>query len=588
MRLQLLLSTVVVLGFHSPARAQGPVPITGEKAQRIDAVFGAWANTQSPGCAVGVSQDGAVVYSRGYGMSNLEYDIPIIPESVFDVASVSKQFTGFSIGLLATEGKLSLDDDVRRYVPELPDYGQRITIRHLLTHTSGLRNTGDLFDLAGWRVNQRNPTSTFAGSPLQEPVTEDDVLRMAVRQKSLDFRPGAEFLYNNSAYTLLAVIVKRVSGLSLRDYAQARIFGPLDMRDTHFRDDPNVVVPRRTSGYRPRPEGGWWISSPLSTTVGAWGLETTVGDLLKWEQNFVDARVGGRALLDEMQTAARLDDGTSTGYGFGLWLGVDGQMRRVRHGGGDFGYAAELVHYYPARNPGPHVAVAALCNVRSISASSLARRVVEIVLGAERLGADRPVDPLAPAVSMAEAELTALAGTYRNPIGGAILRLVVRNGRLIPEGADEAYVPLGNGRFRVGELPIEVLFASPGVGEPQTLQILRLTPAPARAVVYARVPPVSYSVAELRGFVGQYRSDELDATYTVRLMPEGRLAVLREKVEPVPLTTITRDIFFGQSLGSSVTFVRAQTGVVSGLIISSNTPRSLAFTKIVADTSRAK
>jgi CubicO group peptidase (beta-lactamase class C family) len=585
MRSRLLLTTVVVLGFHSPAGAQNPAPITGEKAQRIDAVF-AWATAQSPGCAIGVSQNGAVVYSRSYGMANLEYDIPINPDSVFDVASVSKQFTGFSIGLLASEGKLSLDDDVRRYLPELPDYGQRITIRQLLTHTSGLRNTGDLFDLAGWRVNQRNPTSSFAASPLQEPVTEDDVLRMAVRQKSLDFRPGAEFLYNNTAYTLLGVIVKRVSGLSLRDFAKARIFGPLDMRDTHFRDDPNIVVPRRTSGYRPRPEGGWWISSPLSTTVGAWGLETTVGDLLKWEQNFVDARVGGRGVLDEMQRPGRLDDGTLTGYGFGVWLGVDGRMRRVRHGGGDFGYAAELAQYYSVHDPSQHVAVATLCNGRSISASSLARRVVEIVVGSEMLGTGRPVGPLAPAVSIAEAELSALAGTYRNPVGGAVLRLVVRNGRLIPEGADEAYVPVGNRRFRVGELPIEVLFTSPVSGEPQTLQILGLIPAP--TVRYVRVTPVSYSVAELTGFVGQYRSDELDATYTVKLMPEGGLAVFREKVEPVPLTTITRDIFYGQSLGSSVTFERAPAGDVSGLIITANTPRRLVFTKIVPAASRSK
>lgn len=582
-----LLTFALVPGFHSQAWAQRALPITAEKALQIDGVFAPWDNTHSPGCALGVSQNGTPVYTRGYGMSNLEYDVPITPNSVFDVASVSKQFTAFAIALLASEGKLSLDDDVRRYLPELPDYGRQITIRHLLTHTSGLRNTGDLFDLAGWRVSQRNSSSASAASPLQEPVTEDDVLRMAVRQKSLDFVPGSEFFYNNSGYTLLGVIVTRVSGRSLSEFAAARIFGPLGMRDTHFRDDPNIVVPRRASAYRPRPGGGWWTSIPLSTTVGPWGLETTVGDLLKWQQNFVDARVGGRAVSDEMQTPGRLNDRRSTGYGFGLFMGIDGQMRRVGHGGGDFGYKAELVAYHSIRHPGKHLAIAILCNGRTIDPQRLARLVADIVLGTGVLTPLAPIAALAPAVSVGEAELAALAGMYWDPIGGGVLRLVMKDGKLMPEGASEPFVPLGGGRFRVGERPIERLFPPPRVGEPQELHIPMA--APARSVVFSRVRPPSYSAADLNGYAGKYHSDELDATYTILVMPEGGLTVRRDKVDPVLLTPITLDAFHGRSLGSTVVFVRGVSGDVTGLlIISGGTPRRLTFTKVSAAPSGRK
>ncbi len=588
-RSQLFLATfVLVLGFQSQAWAQGAVPITAERAQRIDAVFAPWDSTHSPGCALGISQNGTPVYSRGYGMANLEYDVPITPNSIFDVASVSKQFTAFSVALLASEGRLSLDEDIRRYLPELPEYEQRITIRHLLTHTSGLRNTGDLFDLAGWRVSQRNPVSASSVSPLQEPVTETDVLRMAARQRSLDFVPGSEYFYNNSAYTLLAVIVKRVSGQSLREFAEARVFAPLGMRDTRFRDDPNVILQRRVSAYRPRPGGGWWISVPLSTTVGPWGLETTVGDLLKWERNFVDARVGGRALLDEMQTSGRLNDGTSTGYGFGLSLGIDGQVRRVGHGGGDFGYKAQLVQYYSIRDPSQYLAIATLCNGRTIDAQNLTRSVAEILLGSEVLAPVGAVRPLAPAVSVGEAELAALAGTYWSPTGRAVRRLVIQDGKLIPEGASTAYVPLGGGRFRVGELPIEMLFPPPRTGEPQELHILSPMPSPAPAVVFSRVPAPSYPAADLNAFAGQYRSDELATTYTITVTSEGGLTILRERVESVPLTAITFDIFFGRSLGSSMTFVRAPSGDVTGFTIAGGTPRSLTFTRINAAPSRLR
>ena len=217
--------------------------------KEIDAVFAKWDNTRSPGCAVAVSRSGQIVFARGYGMSNLEHDVPITPDSIFHVASISKQFTAACVQLLALDGKLSWTDDVRRYVPELPDYGKTITLAHLVHHTSGLRDQWDLLHLADWRDD--------------DLITEADVLTIAARQRTLNFAPGEEYLYCNTGFTLLGVVVKRVSGQSLRDFAATRIFAPLGMRDTHFHSDHTEVVRGRTSAYEPRPEGGWAISIPV-------------------------------------------------------------------------------------------------------------------------------------------------------------------------------------------------------------------------------------------------------------------------------------------------------------------------------------
>ena len=375
---QVVASTlIVVLGLAIDSSGQSPARITADTAQRIDAVFAAYDNTRSPGCALGVSQNGTLVYSRGYGMSTLEYDVAIAPDSIFHVASISKQFTAFSIALLASEGKLGLDEEVRRYVPELPEYGQRITVRHLMTHTSGLRDQWSLLRLAGWRPD--------------DLITEEDVLKVVARQKSLNFTPGAEYLYSNTGFTLLGTIVKRVSGQSLREFAEARIFGPLGMRDTHFHDDHTMIVRRRTSVYQLRDGGGWQISIPVFDTIGATSLFTTVSDLLKWEQNFETALVGGRAVLDEMQTPGRLNDGKAIDYGLGLVAGSYRGARTVGHAGSDAGYRADVVRF-----PDQRLAIAALCNLGTIRPGVLTRKVAEIVLGPGVL------TPLAPSVAVSQ------------------------------------------------------------------------------------------------------------------------------------------------------------------------------------------
>jgi len=343
-------------------------PVSQEAARgadataRVDRVFDGWRDTKGPGCAVGVSRGGAVVYEHGYGMANLETDTPVRPSSIFHAASLSKQFTATAIMLLAREGKLSVDDDIRKYVAEIPDYGTPITIRHLLTHTSGLRDQWELIGLSRGRFEENR-------------ITEADVMDIVARQKALNFTPGAEHLYSNTGFTLLAVIVKRVAGKSLRALADEQVFKPLGMADTHFHDDYTMLVPGRTSAYVRR-AGGWHVSIPNFDVYGATNLFTTVGDLLKWEANFDHPMIGDRALFDQMETPARLTGGDTTAYGFGLAINRYRGQRVVEHDGADAGYRS-----YVGRFPEHGLAIAVLCNAATANPALLARRVADVYLG---------------------------------------------------------------------------------------------------------------------------------------------------------------------------------------------------------------
>lgn len=558
-RFQLLTAVfVLVLGPDTDSWAQGVTRIAAETAQRVDALFAPLDNRRSPGCALGVSLAGNLVYSRGYGMSNLEYDVRITPDSIFNVGSISKQFTAFAIELLASEGKLALDDDIRHYLPELQDYRQRITIRHLLTHTSGLRNSQGLLGLAGWRGNDNH--------------TEDDVVKMAARQKSLNFVPGAEYDYSNTNFILLAAIVRRASGQSLREFAQARIFGPLAMRDTHFHDDHTMIVPGRTSAYQPGPGGGWRIGISVSDNVGDTNLFTTVGDLLKWDQNFSDARTDWRVLLDEMQTPGRLNDGRATNYGFGLRVGTYRGLRTVGHSGSDRGYGASVVRF-----PDQHLAIATLCNRRGIAVIG---QVAEIILGPDVLA------PLAAAISSAQTGFEAFAGIYWDSLRDNLWTIVMQNGQLTMNGAP--LESLGSGRFRVeyeinqpGELPTEVVLPLSYTGLPREVRVTFpfATTLPFATRGFTRVTAPSYPAADLTRYAGEYRSDELDVTYTI-VVEKGGLAVLRPKLDRVSLKAVKSDTFTGLTSGGTVTFIRSPSGDVTGLTISTGGTRRLRFTRV--------
>ena len=281
-RFSILFSSSLLVGQTPPAPENLPA--------KVDAVFQKMDSTVSPGCALSVMKDGKIIYERGYGMADLDHNVPITPTTVFHVASMSKQFVAASILMLARQGKLSLDDPARKYIPELPDFGTPITIRELMHHTSGLRDQWDLLGLSGWRYSQ-------------DLITNDDVLYVVSHQKELNFPPGTKHLYSNTGYTLLGEIVKRVSGQSLRGFTTTSIFQPLEMKNTHFRDDHAEIVKNIAYGYTPDKDT-FKLSVTNFDTVGATSLMTTVEDLALWDENFYNSRVGGPR-ADETDARAR-------------------------------------------------------------------------------------------------------------------------------------------------------------------------------------------------------------------------------------------------------------------------------------------
>ncbi|RYZ40136.1 MAG: serine hydrolase [Myxococcaceae bacterium] len=541
-----LVSSLLFLGLTcAPAVvAAGEDALPGDRHQRVDALFAPWSGKATPGCAVGISHDGALDHARGYGMSNLEYDVPITPQSVFLVASISKQFTAFAIGLLAQEGKLSLDDDVREHVPEMPDLGRAITLTHLLHHTNGLREQGQLLNLAGWR-----------GDDL---YTEADILWALTRQRGLNFEPGSEVVYGNAAYTLLAVVVRRVSGKSLRAYAEERIFQPLGMTDTRFRDDHTEVVPRRAAAYSPREGGGWRISVPNVDHYGSTGLFTTVVDLLKWEQNLLDGRVGGQALMTWMRTSGRLNDGTATGYGGGLRLAPHRGLPMVSHDGMDGGYRTEALLF-----PDQRLAIVALCNGATLVPAELTRKVAEVYLGAHL----KNVMP--PAVKLPEAKLSSWVGTYWSPLTDEVVRLEVKDGALRQVGVPTAFVPMGQGAFRPGESMHVWRFSTPTARAPHALSIQDAWPTTRE---FIRVSAPLPSGPALDAFAGRYHSDEVDMTYTVHIA-DSRLVIRWPRRDEVVLEAVGGDRFVGSP--GTVTFTRAASGGIDGLTISNRRLRRL-------------
>src|SRR5215831_16632834 len=296
---------VLVIGSGSTALSQTGAGNSDQATDkdvtaRVDALFAKLNRPDSPGCALAVIKDGRVIYERGYGMANLEYNIPISPTSVFYAGSVSKQFAAMSIALLARQGKLNLDDNIHKYLPELPDYKPPITIRHLIHHTSGLRDGWELIGLAGRRTD--------------DPYDMADILELTKRQQELNFTPGTRHLYSNSGYWMLGLIVERASGQTLAQYAEDNIFKPLGMSHSRFNDDHTTILKNRAVGYAPRREGGFRLDIVNNDLVGAGGLWTTVEDLSLWDQNFYSGKVGGPSLIKELLTPGTLNSGERLNY----------------------------------------------------------------------------------------------------------------------------------------------------------------------------------------------------------------------------------------------------------------------------------
>jgi CubicO group peptidase (beta-lactamase class C family) len=556
MRLRLdllvLLAATLCLATASTARSEPQ-----DETARVDQLFQQWDKPASPGCAVAVMKDGRIVHKRGYGMADLDRGEKITPATVFHVGSISKQFTATAVLMLEHEGKLSLDDAVKTYVPELPDFGVKITLRHLLHHTSGLRDQWELLRLAGWLPS--------------DLITDQDVLTIMSRQRTLNFPPGSEFLYSNTGFTLLAQIVKRVSGKTFRSFTTERVFQPLVMEHSHFRDDHAEIVKNIAYGYRQK-GNRFDLNVPIFDTVGATSLLTTVEDLALWDENFCTARVGGEAIIKELQQPGRLDDGTAIDYAAGLVVAKYRGLKIVEHAGADAGYKAAMMRF-----PDQHFSVATLCNLASIDPSILNRKIADIYLASELSSTEAADSDFTTSPQPGPDRLAALAGVYVDPDDGIrVLRLHVEDGKLWgggPDGKGYELRAISDTRFRYVVFQTELSFRQDETGTPTGFTARTKA---GKSFQFSRAIAYQPTAAQLEDFTGVFRSDEIDVPYEV-ITKDGHLAV-RSKAPDLPLLPVTTDLFVnGQN---RIRFTRNAQGQVSGALLSTGRIRNFRLVRL--------
>lgn len=456
---------------------------------RLDALFADVNTDSTPGCVAGVARAGMPALLRAYGMANLETRTPNTPGTIFEAGSVSKQFTAAAVLMLARAGRLSLDDDVRRHLPELPDWGAPVTLRQMLNHTSGLRDWGTVVELTGW------PRGTRV-------YTQDDVLRIAARQRALNFTPGTEYLYSNTNYTLAAIVVERVSGMSFAEFTRRALLAPIGMTHSSWREDFGAVVAGRAQAYGSLEDGGWRLNMPFENTLGHAGLLTTVEDLLRWNANLATSAVGGAGFGEEMGTAGRLASGRTVPYALGLEPGMRNGVAGITHAGATGGY-----HSFLGRYPERGLSVAILCNAGSINTEELGPRVAHLFLTAP------PPAPATPVRATAGTrDLSAVAGLYRNARTRMPVTVTARDGGFSVNGG-AVYLPRSAVVFHTADGTREATLLPGAAGRRGQVLLIRSTGDSTRLIPVAAADTSAVAVAAM---VGTYQSGEADATVSIR------------------------------------------------------------------------
>lgn len=531
--------------------------------KEVDALFEPLTQSGSPGCALGVMRDGELIYKQGYGLANLEYDIPITPCTIFHVASMSKQFAALAVALLVDAGRLSLDDDIRKHLPEVPDYGEAITIRHLIHHTSGLRSDLILLVSAGWR--------------LEDVITNTDVLELVKRQRNLNFRPGEKFAYGGVGYLLLAEIVAQVSGQSFAEFCQARIFEPLGMVNSHFQDDYLRVIKNRAYAYYPAGDNHYQNAVLTCGLVGGTGLFTTIEDLALWDENFYTGQVGGQSVIEQMHQPGLLNNGEEIPYAFGLILDKYKGRDVVMHGGDGAG-----IHSYMMRFPGEHFSVAVLGNHGALKARQLAQQVADLYLGDAQ--AEAPAAAVPETIELEEAKLRAKAGRYYDADTAAFIDIDFKDGKL--QIWDYDLVPVNKHHFVFAAFPEASADFGPASAAGSAQVLVDTGTSRTR---YAWAEPVTPTPDSLRAYTGRYYSPELDVYWTITL-DDDSLVVQRKRQGRSLLIPIVADVFSDGWIGpilhsaskpATLAFERDANDAVSGFCLSDSGDRvsNLVFIK---------
>lgn len=499
---------------------------------------------------------GQVLYSRGYGMADVANGIPMTPKTALYIASASKQFTALAILLLEKDGKLDVDDNIRKYIPEVPNFGHPVTIRELLNHTSGLREVMNLLYMSGWRSS--------------DTITKEDILDLISRQRELNHVPGAEFAYNNTGYILLTNVVEHVSGIPFRRFVSERIFQPLGMSHSQVRDEISQSVPNLAVGYWGHDPANLRTALPPYSFAGSTGVITTLEDLASWDRNFYEPSVGTSEQLNDMSTPGRLTDGTEFGYGMGLFIGSYRGQKMISHAGADPGYRSELIRF-----PEERISVAVMCNAFDIAPTPLALKVADIFLNRTRNPTSSASIP--PTQSAPNQMVNSLAGLYFNDAVAQTRRFLNKQGKLMLDGGGEGFFELrvlGHNSYQLMAAPRRYVFTFVSRGPFLVLQE-DIEGSPRRE--YKRVIDTKPSLNMLRALEGSYYSPELDVIWKF-VLRNGTLVLERHRMKPVTLSPLFGKVFQAQDF--FVLDFRQDSRAVQLVYISTERARRLRFTRL--------
>ena len=542
-----LLFVLIAIAFLSTATS-AQVPDKAKVVASAERAFEKFTKAYvapAPGCAAAVSLNGETVFEKAFGLADMEHNVPNTIQTIFESGSVAKQFTAAALVLLQQDGKLSLDDPVKKYIPELPDYGSPLTIRHLLNHTAGLRDWGTVLSLTGVGRGARI-------------ISNDLALDVIIHQRALDFTPGSEYSYSNSGYNLAAIIVERVSKQKFPAFVEERLFKPIGMKNSSWRDDYQRIVPGRAQAYSRSGNGPWRLNMPFMNVYGNGGMLTTVGDWMKWNA-MLDSQSLGASLVTALETRGVLNDGRKIAYALGLVVDSYKGLKDVSHGGATAGYQTFLARY-----PDNKVSVGVMCNGTSPSAGGIATGITDEIFG---LPAETP---RAESPKVSEDELKKFVGIWREEKTHFPARFVIENGVSRWRGA--RLVPMGGGQFTAGGNQLKFTFDKDG--KPVSAETVDSDGEVRRFVQEKEWTPTP---AELASFKGDWFSEEAGATLTVAV--DGDKAFIKQRpATRLPMQPLFKDHFFVQ--GTVVWFTRDKSGKVDRLHAGASRMRDMPFVRV--------
>lgn len=549
--------------------AQAGNPLTKEQEKQIDALFSKFDHNNTPGCAVGIIQNGRFIYQKSFGMADLEHAVPITADSRFELGSTSKQFTAACIALLQSEGKINLDDDLRKYIPELPDYGNVITIRHLLHHTSGLRDHVALY------------FGLTCGMTNDNYLSMEDAVKLVCRQKQLNFKPGEKHSYSNSGYLLLAEIISRVSKKKYSEYVKENIFLPLNMMNSSIDEDCRQVVQNRVPGYIEAGEAIYSKADHNSNDIGAKGVLTTINDLLLWDDNFYSGKVGGKGLTELMQTQGHLNNNEKIDYGYGLFFSNYKNMRVIGHPGGCYGFSAAYNRY-----PDQKVSLIILSNAAFNGTVYMATdQIADIVLKDKLKEDEAPASgmPSVPnneplPVKLTTPELEKFCGHYWSDAGNLNRKIYLKDGSLFywrAEQSESKLIPVGKNELFMEGQPIEVKLVFDLQNQPKTVSILQNGTCTS---VLKSYEPVVYTLKDLNQFAGNYYSQELDVIYKVTVESDKLVLFLRDR-RIAELKVLIQNIFNIVEWDTNLKFYLNKKKAITGFKLEQGEIKDIDFVK---------